>query len=183
MSTEQNKALIRRFYEEVWGKGNVDVADEVFAPDYVRHDLRLGNPLPGPAGQKQIATDFRAAFPDLHFTLELLVAEADMVRRAVDRDGHEHRSMGQHSADGQTRQVFGGEYIPHREWQGGRNLEPSRRSRFTAATRCPDLRREQSLKAVCAVAEVMATQPGDRDVVRGQTEKANLRRAFAARLR
>ena len=79
MSTEQNKALIRRFYEEVWGKGNVDVADEVFAPDYVRHDLRPGNPLPGPAGQKQIATDFRAAFPDLHFTLELLVAEADMV--------------------------------------------------------------------------------------------------------
>ena len=79
MSTEQNKALIRRFYEEVWGKGNVDVADEVFAPDYVRHDLRPGNPLPGPAGQKQIATDFRAAFPDLHFTLGLLVAEADMV--------------------------------------------------------------------------------------------------------
>jgi predicted SnoaL-like aldol condensation-catalyzing enzyme len=56
MSTEQNKALIRRFYEEAWGKGNVNVADEVFAADYVRHDLRPGNPLPGPAGQKQIAT-------------------------------------------------------------------------------------------------------------------------------
>ena len=79
MSTEPNKTLIRRFYEEVWGKGNVDVADEVFAADYVRHDLRPGNPLPGAAGQKQIAADFRAAFPDLHFTLELLVAEADMV--------------------------------------------------------------------------------------------------------
>ena len=79
MSTERNKALIRRFYEEVWGKGNVDVADEVFAADYVRHDLRPGNPLPGPAGQKQIATDFRTAFPDFYFTLELLVAEADMV--------------------------------------------------------------------------------------------------------
>jgi steroid delta-isomerase-like uncharacterized protein len=79
MSTEPNKTLIRRFYEEVWGKGNVDVADEVFAAGYIRHDLRPGNPLPGPAGQKQIAADFRAAFPDLHFTLELLVAEADMV--------------------------------------------------------------------------------------------------------
>jgi predicted ester cyclase len=55
------------------------VADEVFAADYVRHDLRPGNPLPGPAGQKQIAAGFRAAFPDLHFTLELLVAEGDMV--------------------------------------------------------------------------------------------------------
>jgi hypothetical protein len=35
MSAEQNKALIRRFYEEVWGRGNVDVADEVFAAEYV----------------------------------------------------------------------------------------------------------------------------------------------------
>jgi predicted ester cyclase len=79
MSTQRNRVLIRRFYEEVWGKGNVDVADEIFAADYVRHDLRPGNPPPGPTGQKQIATDFRAAFPDLQFTLELLVAEADLV--------------------------------------------------------------------------------------------------------
>lgn len=79
MSAEQNKALIRRFYEEVWGKGNLDVADDIFAGDYVRHDLRPGNPLPGAAGQKQIAADFRAAFPDLQSTIDLVVAEADLV--------------------------------------------------------------------------------------------------------
>ena len=51
MSAEANKALVRRFYEQVWGAGNYDVADEVFAPDYVRHDFRSGDPTPGPEGQ------------------------------------------------------------------------------------------------------------------------------------
>ena len=42
MGVEENKALIRRFYEEVWGKGDPDVSAEVFHDDYVRHDLRAG---------------------------------------------------------------------------------------------------------------------------------------------
>ena len=79
MSTEHNKVLVRRFYEEVWNRGNLDVADEIFAGDYVRHDLRPGNALPGPAGQKKIAADFRAAFPDLHMRIDLIVAEEDLV--------------------------------------------------------------------------------------------------------
>ena len=53
--SDANKALIRRFYDEVWNKGHLDVADEVFADDYVRHDLRPSRALAGPAGQKKIA--------------------------------------------------------------------------------------------------------------------------------
>jgi len=79
MSANENKALIRRFYEEVWGKGNLLVANEVFATDYVRHDLRPAAALPGPEGQSKIAADFRAAFPDLKIEIDLLVAEADLV--------------------------------------------------------------------------------------------------------
>jgi steroid delta-isomerase-like uncharacterized protein len=81
MSTEaeRNKATVRRFYEEVWARGNLDVADEVFAGDYVRHDFRPGDPVPGPEGQKRIAADFRAAFPDLEFGIDFLLAEGDMV--------------------------------------------------------------------------------------------------------
>ncbi len=79
MSRENNKALVRRFYEEVWNRGNVEVADEIFAENYERHDLRPGNALPGPAGQMKIAADFRAAFPDLRMTIDLIVAEGDMV--------------------------------------------------------------------------------------------------------
>jgi hypothetical protein len=61
MSARQNKALIRRFYEEVWDQGNSDFAYEVFADDYVRHDLRPTVAPAGPKGQKKIADDFRAA--------------------------------------------------------------------------------------------------------------------------
>jgi steroid delta-isomerase-like uncharacterized protein len=75
----KNKALVRRFYDEVWGKGNLDVCDEVFAPDYVRHDLRATAPAPGPEGQKRIAADFRAAFPDLTWNIDLVVAEGEYV--------------------------------------------------------------------------------------------------------
>ncbi len=79
MSVNKNKDIIRRFYEEVWGKGNLQVVNEVFASDYVRHDLRPTAALPGPEGQSKIAADFRSAFPDLKIELDLLVAEADMV--------------------------------------------------------------------------------------------------------
>jgi steroid delta-isomerase-like uncharacterized protein len=79
VAEDENKSLIRRFYEEVWGRGNLDVAEEVFAADYERHDLRPTPAVPGPAGQKRIAGDFRAAFPDLRWNVELLVAEGDYV--------------------------------------------------------------------------------------------------------
>jgi predicted ester cyclase len=44
-----------------------------------RHDLRPTKALPGPEGQRKIATDFRAAFPDLEWTVDLILAEGDLV--------------------------------------------------------------------------------------------------------
>ena len=75
MSAQENKALIRRFYEEVWNRGATDFAYEVFAEDYVRHDLRPTDALPGPEGQKKIADDFRDAFPDLQVMVDLIIGE------------------------------------------------------------------------------------------------------------
>ena len=77
--TTSNKSLILRFYEEVWNKGNVNFAHEVFAEDYIRHDLRPTQALPGPFGQVKVATDFRKAFPDIHYTIDLAIAEEDLV--------------------------------------------------------------------------------------------------------
>ena len=74
-----NKALVLRFYDEVWNKGNVEFAHTVFNDDYVRHDLRPTQAQPGPAGQAKIAADFRRAFPDLVFKVDLLLAEGDLV--------------------------------------------------------------------------------------------------------
>jgi steroid delta-isomerase-like uncharacterized protein len=79
MAEQSNQALIERYYGELWNRGELDVADEVFAPDYHRHDLRPGDPSRGPVGQKQIATVFRRAFPDVWFELDLLVSTGDYV--------------------------------------------------------------------------------------------------------
>lgn len=79
MSVEENKELVRRFYEKVWNLGETDFAFEVFAYDYVRHDFRKTDALPGPAGQKKIADDFRAAFPDLEMTVDFMIGEGDFV--------------------------------------------------------------------------------------------------------
>jgi steroid delta-isomerase-like uncharacterized protein len=79
MSVDEHKAVVRRFYEEVWQRGNLAVAEEVFAPDYVRHDLRPTTAVPGPEGQKQIAAAFRAAFDDLRFEVEIVIGEGSYV--------------------------------------------------------------------------------------------------------
>jgi steroid delta-isomerase-like uncharacterized protein len=76
---EANKRLVERFYEEVWARGNVVFAEQVFADDYVRHDLRPTQAAPGAVGQAQIAQAFRAAFPDLQWRIDLLLAEGDLV--------------------------------------------------------------------------------------------------------
>ncbi|HXG57880.1 MAG TPA: ester cyclase [Thermoanaerobaculia bacterium] len=75
----RNKALLAKFYEEVWNRDQFDFADEVFADDYVRHDPRGGNPPPGPRGQKLIAQSFRKGCPDCVMKVTRLVAEDDIV--------------------------------------------------------------------------------------------------------
>ena len=107
MSVQENKALIRLFYDEVWNKGNGDVAYQVFADDYVRHDLRPGNPLNGPAGQKKIAEDYRAAFPDVHMTIDLMVAEGDMVVARWTNEGTNTGQWGDVPATGKRSRFSG----------------------------------------------------------------------------
>jgi steroid delta-isomerase-like uncharacterized protein len=79
VDVETNKALVQRFYEEVWAGGNVDFAKEVFAEDYVRHDLRPSQAAPGGAGQALIAEQFRRAFPDLEWRVDLVLGDGDLV--------------------------------------------------------------------------------------------------------
>ncbi len=75
MSTEQNKANYRRFIEEVWNKGSLDVFEEIASPDVVFHSPP-GTP-PGWEGMKQVIASFRAAFPDVCLTVEDQIAEKD----------------------------------------------------------------------------------------------------------
>ena len=80
MSTEQNKAISRRFLVEVFGQGKLAVADEIVAPDHVDHGPgALPGMPPGPEGSKMLVTGYRNAFPDIHFTIDEQIAEGDKV--------------------------------------------------------------------------------------------------------
>jgi steroid delta-isomerase-like uncharacterized protein len=77
MSAEDNKATARRWYEEVFNAGNLDLIHELFAPNFVDHDPV--NPLPGLEGVRQVVGMYRGAFPDLHIRVEDWFAEGDKV--------------------------------------------------------------------------------------------------------
>ena len=79
MSIEENKAIVRRWSEEIWSQGKLDVADEIVAPDYVRHDP--GDPFParGPEDVKRLVGMLRGMLPDLTITIEDMIGEGDKV--------------------------------------------------------------------------------------------------------
>jgi steroid delta-isomerase-like uncharacterized protein len=78
---EANKALVRRWFEEVWNKGRAEAIDEMFAVDGIAHGLsgEAENPLKGPANFKPFHEVFRGAFPDIEVIVEDVIAEGDKV--------------------------------------------------------------------------------------------------------
>ena len=77
--SEENKAIVRQQEEELFTQGNLDAADEVYAPDYVSHDPSNSEEVRGLEAAKRAASDYRQAFPDLRVTVEDLIAEGDRV--------------------------------------------------------------------------------------------------------
>lgn len=82
MTTERNKEIVRRMVEEGTNGTNPAVLDEVIAQDAVDHTGPPGQ-VPGPEGIKQGLEGFRSAFPDAKATIEVMVAEGDMVSYRV----------------------------------------------------------------------------------------------------
>jgi len=102
MSSEQNKAIVRRAFEEPW-KGNLAVVDELVASDYIGHDPANPEPLRGPEGVKEFISTYRAAFPDAQITVEQQLAEGDLVAtRWSGRGTHEGELMGIEPTDKQV---------------------------------------------------------------------------------
>jgi len=77
--SEVNKTIVRRLFEEVWNKGNLSVADELFTPNYDHHDPSTPDFGRGPESEKKRATLYRTAFPDLRLTIEDIIAEGETV--------------------------------------------------------------------------------------------------------
>ena len=93
MSTEDKKALVRRFVDEVQSGGNTDLIDEICSPEFVNHSAPPGTPADR-EGIRILTTMFKGAFPDSYFTVEDMIAEGDkVVTRKTFHGTHEGEFM------------------------------------------------------------------------------------------
>lgn len=88
--TENNKTILREFMDEVWNKGNLDVADKFIAFPHVIHrnpgDKWEGQSLDLPTFKKRVLYS-RQTFPDLHFAVKEIIGEGDKVVISWDLEG------------------------------------------------------------------------------------------------
>src|SRR5215212_9801514 len=98
VSAEENKALVRRFFEEVYNRGNLDVADEVLAPDFAWKLPGKDAPI---EDYKQWIASQLAASSDLHFSIEEQVAEGEkVVTRLIGSGTHDQKGFGEFAPSG-----------------------------------------------------------------------------------
>ena len=90
---EENKALVRRMYDEAWNNSRLEVLDEICAPDY--HGMGPYGDEYGPDGVKRGVASRREAFPDVHATIDMMIAEGDRVACHISFSGtHEGEYQG-----------------------------------------------------------------------------------------
>ena len=95
--SEENKQLVRRWFEEVWNKGRADAIEQMFDANGIAHGLSddPSNPIKGPKEFKPFHTLFREAFPNMTLIIEDMVAEGDRVAaRCSVRAKHEGEFRG-----------------------------------------------------------------------------------------
>jgi len=95
--SEENKELLRRWFEEVWNKGRADAIEEMFDENGIAHGLSddPSKPIKGPRDYRPFYTTLRQAFPNLMIVIEDMVAEGDKVAaRCSVRGKHEGDFMG-----------------------------------------------------------------------------------------
>jgi steroid delta-isomerase-like uncharacterized protein len=116
MSADDNKAALRRFYEEVLNGGNLEVADQLLAPDAVDHTLGSR----GLQAYKQFLSSVHQAFPDMRVEVHDMIAEGDLVATRVTYSGtHQGEFLGV-PATGRRIEVSGVDFLRMRD---GRQAE------------------------------------------------------------
>jgi len=92
---EKNKEIVRRAWEEVVNEGKLDIVDELFHLNYIEHIPGGIAKTKGPERVKRAVTWMRKVFPDLHYTVEDLIAEGDrVVSRVIGIGTHKGEFMG-----------------------------------------------------------------------------------------
>ena len=95
--SEENKAVLRRWFDEVWNNARAEVIDELFDEDGIAHGLSddPSNPIRGPRDYRPFYETFRQGFPNLKVIIEDMVAEGDKVAaRCSVRGSHEGDFLG-----------------------------------------------------------------------------------------
>ena len=90
--SEANKELVRRHFEEIFNRKNLAVCDEIMAEDFVEHGVApFAQSAPGrvngPQAMRATAEWLLAQFPDLHMTIEAMIAEGDTVAVRILSEG------------------------------------------------------------------------------------------------
>jgi steroid delta-isomerase-like uncharacterized protein len=95
MSTEEDKAIVRRINDEVWSRGRLDVIDELIADEFVATVIGAPEQIRGPQGFREFVVMYRNAFPDLRITIDEQIAEGEsVVTRWTATGTHEGELMG-----------------------------------------------------------------------------------------
>jgi steroid delta-isomerase-like uncharacterized protein len=89
--SNENKALVQRWFDEVWTEGRVASIDALMAPSCMVHGL--GEDVSGPEGFKAFHAAYRNAFPDVRISIDHMVAEGDAVAARWSGSGT-HRGAG-----------------------------------------------------------------------------------------
>ena len=91
---ESNKVIMRRFWD-AWEQDNVDLLEELLAPEYINHTLAAPDLPPGPEGVKEVVSMFHSAMPDLRVVIEDMIAVDDKVATRYALEGtHEGELFG-----------------------------------------------------------------------------------------
>lgn len=94
MPAEENKAAIKRAYDELWNQRNIDVVDELVTEGFVNHAAPPDRQR-GRQGLKDVVRMFESAFPDFRYEVEDVIAEGEKVAvRDVFRGTHQGNFMG-----------------------------------------------------------------------------------------
>lgn len=116
----RNEAAVREYFDQVWSKGELERLDHLLAPTYVNHTPSFGQPAPGPEGLKPIVAALRAAFPDLHYVFEDIIATPDYVVARVRMRGTHLGRLGDLQPTGQSIDVL---QINIERFENGRIVE------------------------------------------------------------
>jgi predicted ester cyclase len=78
MSTEENKAVVHRYFEEAWNQNKVAELDEYIAAKFIHHSGTVVQSF-GPEPNREVIKIWRTGLPDFQYQLENLIAEGDLV--------------------------------------------------------------------------------------------------------